>query len=309
MQWSQIKTLFIVCFLILNVYLLYQFVDKKKSSDLRVKEQPDSSIQASLENENITVGDLPDEDMYESFITASQHRFTKDEFKKIDHTVKQEMKIVDDTLLISRFEKALPIPKDAKAIDFENVIEDHVLQAENYDFWAWNKDVNVLIFFQKKNDRPVYYNQNGLLLVYLNDKNEMEFYTQMILDKEEEQQSDEQEIIKPMKAVETLYKGNELDSGDEITKANLGFYTRMPVTYGVQVFVPTWKITVNEDENFFVNALEGFTFPSDDGDFLKTVLNASNDKLKELDEHDGLTDFIFAQLESRLLNIELEETK
>src|SRR5699024_2661317 len=85
--------------------------------------------------------------------------------------------------------------------------------------------------------------------------------------------------ITPMRAIETLYNANELFAGDEITRVNIGFHTRVPFESDVQVFVPIWKITVNDEKNFFVNAIEGFIFSTDEEVFFDEVTNAMMKKL------------------------------
>src|SRR5699024_4157797 len=94
-----------------------------------------------------------------------------------------------------------------------------------------------------------------------------------------EQKEEKRKLIEALQAVEVLYGVNQLNPGDEITQANLGFYTRTPFLSGVQVFVPTWKVTVNDEKHYFVNALEGLPFPSDDRDFLNRVIEDELEKI------------------------------
>lgn len=300
MQWGQIKTLFILCFLVLNIYLIYQFLEKQNEADLRVKEAPDASIETRLKNEDIKIGDLPDEEIRESFISVKQEKFTEENKKDIKSLQNQESVVIEDKLVLSKFEKPIKVPDNAKDTEIATTVKQYVLDGNDYTFWDWNKELNVLILFQKKSGQPVFFNQSGLLLVYLNDKNEMSFYTQTRLSEPDGKNTDKKKLIKAIRAVETLFKSNKLQSGDKVTKANIGFFTRVPFDNGVQVFVPTWKITVNDERNYFVNALEGYSFPSEDIEFLQTVLSSTKEKVELLDDDVKMKASVLKELTEKL---------
>src|SRR5699024_12369246 len=126
----------------------------------------------------------------------------------------------------------------------------------------------------EKAERPIYFNQNGMILVFLNDDNEMIFYTQTMLG-EAEPRAEKKTLIKPIKAIETLYKANELKAGDEITKVDIGFNTRVPLENGIQVFVRIWKVSIDDEKVYFVNAIEGFVFSGDDNKILTNMISPS----------------------------------
>ncbi|HIS27820.1 MAG TPA: two-component system regulatory protein YycI [Candidatus Avamphibacillus intestinigallinarum] len=304
MQWGQIKTLFILCFLILNVYLFYQFIDKQNESDLRVKEAPDSSIETKLKNENIKVGKLPQDEKRESFISVKQRSLSDKDKKELDKLQNQTTTILDDKQILSSFDKPIEIPKDAKEDAVATTVKQNVWHGDEYSLWNWNKDINMLVFFQKKKDQPVFFNQSGVLLVFLNDKNEIISYTQTLLGDADDKDAEKKDLIKSIKAVETLYKTNELQSGDEITNANIGFYTRLPFENGVQVFVPTWKITVNDERHYFVNALEGYAIPSNEAQFLTDTLTSILEKLEKLDDDHKQKEPFIKLMNDRLTAIE-----
>src|SRR5699024_11746484 len=100
MQWSQIKTLFILCFLILDVYLLIQFIDKQEKSDLDVMEEQESSIEQQLKLENIKLPKLPDEEMEQSYISVKQKEFTDSDFRDISGSDNQKLTVVNDKLIV-----------------------------------------------------------------------------------------------------------------------------------------------------------------------------------------------------------------
>lgn len=300
MQWNQIKNVFILVFLLLNVYLLYQFNEKRELADVDVLEPRESTIEHQLELEDIEIGELPEEELKETYLSVDQRTFTK-EFDELSDTDSQKMLLINESFIVSLFEKTIPIRESDSTSDIEDLFEDEIPYAEEYEFWNWNKDTNIIILFQQKKDRSVYFNQNGVVLVYLNDDDEAVFYTQTMLG-ETEQRQEEKSLIEPMTAVETLYNANELKSGDEITNVGIGFHTRVPLEDGEQIFVPTWKVVVNEERNYFVNAIEGFVFAGDEVEFLEETLELYIERMEDIEEEDEevMQTFILEQLHEKM---------
>src|SRR5690625_42696 len=273
MQWSQIKTLFILCFLVLNIYLLFQLYEQQQKHAL-VDDTTESTFEEQLEEDNITVPNsvFASEAKTESFMTVEQKLFDEDEIEKTEGLVEQSISIIEKTLLASIVEEKIKIP--------ENAPKEHIIEQTNnlspymseYDLWKWDQDLNILIFFQQRDGQTIYYNENGLMLVFLNDENEVVFYSQTML-AEDESTQESQKLISPLRAIETIYNSGQLFFGDEINDVEVGFHTRIQSSSGIQVFVPTWKVIVNEEKNYFVNAIEGYVFASDDHEFLSETLD------------------------------------
>src|SRR5690625_2952033 len=99
MQWSQIKTLFILSFLILDIYLIVQFIDKQDQENMGILEQEESTIEQRLEDENITIPDLPEEEENESFITVRPKIFTEEEMEIIGRLSNQKTAIVNNFIV------------------------------------------------------------------------------------------------------------------------------------------------------------------------------------------------------------------
>lgn len=300
MQWSQIKTIFILCFLVLNIYLALQFFDKREQTDVSILERHESTLEDQLEAENITYGDLPEEDLEESFISVGQKTFSDEEISMLNKLKNQKSTtVINKNLIISQYDKPIGFSSNQSNKEIEEYVKGTFIYPEEYEFWNWNKELNVLIFFQKKMDRPVYFNQNGLVLVFLDKNDELKFYVQTMLG-DASTRRDRQSLIQPIKAIETLYDNNELYSGDDIGPVDIGFHTRVPLANGVQVFVPTWKVTVNKEKSYFVNAMEGFIFSSDEVGFLKEAIENIVDKVQSLEDEDMLRENILSFLETKL---------
>lgn len=306
MQWSQIKTLFILSFLILNIYLLIQFIGKLEEENYGILEYDNSSIEQRLEEENITINSLPSGQEKEPFISVRQRVFSEEDLEKFKTHKNQALSVINNNFVISLFDKPIAIPDEDEMDVIEGFIKNYFAFPDDYELWSWNKELNVLIFFQEKNERPIYFNQNALILVFLNDKNEMTFYTQTMLG-ESDSVKEKKDLIKPMTAIETLYNSNELRPGDDITKMEIGFHTRVPTDQGTQVFVPAWKVTVNKERNYFVNAIEGWVFSSNELGFLEETIEYYLGKIESMTEDRKVKEKIQLFLKSKLESEERSE--
>jgi len=299
MHWGQIKSLLILSFLILDIYLFVQFMEKKGEYDIGVLEQQPSSIEEQLKAEDITFQDLPEQEYEEAFISVKQRIFREDELSTFKHNEIQDTYLLTNYLLASKLDEPIKIEENIKRDELKEIFTNVVYFPEEYSFWNWNKELNVLVFFQNKMDRPVYYNQNGLVLLFLNDKNEITFYTQTMLG-ETEPIAEKKKLMKPIQAIETLYNANELRSGDDISRVNIGFHTRVPFESGVQVFAPIWKVNVNEEKDYFVNAIEGFIFSTEEQDFLENVIETTIEKFDVPWDENSSPGQMVKELEERL---------
>jgi len=301
-QWSQIKTIFILCFIALNIYLVIQYVEKREQIGANILEREESTIEDQLKDDNIKYGELPEVDLEESFISVEQKEFSDEEIIELGQLKNQRTSVViNKRLIISQFDKPIAIAENQSKEKIQELFEKTFLYSDEYMFWNWNREMNVLMFFQKELNRPVYFNQSGLVLVFLDENDETLFYAQTMLG-EGESRRDHQSLIRPIDAIETLYDNHELFQDDEITKAEIGFHTRVPLDDGIQVFVPTWKITVNHERRYFVNALEGFVFASNERLFIQEVIETIKERVEKLEDDEILKENVLSFLRGKLKN-------
>ncbi|ASK61798.1 hypothetical protein CFK37_06320 [Virgibacillus phasianinus] len=304
MQWTQIKTLFILCFLVLDVFLLVQFIQKQDKEDLEVlKDEQEESIQKKLAADDIEIRtELPEEELTGSYISINQQIFSEENRSMVKSTEDQETAIINNDFIISRLKEQVSIDSESSDEEIESLVKEKlkIISPDSYVFWDWNKELNVLLFFQEKKKKPLYYNRNGLILVFLNDRNEISFYTQALLGDVEKTKS-QRKLSQPIQAIDVLYQKNSLNPGDEITKVDIGYYTRIPLENVTQVFAPTWKITVNNERNYFVNALEGYIFSSNDLTFLGDTLSKGIiSKVNTIRDNKDLKQYFLTKLTKRI---------
>lgn len=282
MQWGQIKTLFILCFLILDVFLVNQFINKTEQAQYVLL--PDTSIEEQLEAEDIQLQNIPKDSPKKTRISAKRYDFNEEDEEKLEERENQISTIGENgKILTSKFKEPVEIDLESDDSKISGIVKEEILFGDEYEYWGYNEKWNVLIFFQLHEESPIYFNESGVVLVSLNEeKTGIQGYLQTRLD-EVKSRGEEQELIKPIQAISTLFNKNKIYNQDTVTDFDIGYFTLVPlqeVGNGVQSFSPTWNIHVNENRNYFVNGLEGQYIAKEEDEFLKQM----NEKKSDLEQ-------------------------
>lgn len=256
LDWNKTKTIFIIVFSILNVFLYWLYLDRYNEwQDVEVL--GDSSIEERLQAENIRYDSVPDKTTKETYVSGNVRVFKANEIKPIDN---QSFEILDNTELVSTFKEPVPLgslEETAGLIDFVNK---NVFEGASYELFEIDDEENVAVFFQKINGRPIFFNQNALLKVYWNEDNEVFKYEQTAFKEQKDNFGQSEDLLADKRAVEVLYTRNLLKPNSTIKSISLGYSTLVQLTE-TQVFAPTWRVRVElQDgtrEDYFVNAVEG----------------------------------------------------
>ncbi|MFD1019442.1 two-component system regulatory protein YycI [Thalassobacillus hwangdonensis] len=256
MQWGQIKTLFILSFLIVDIFLLNQLLDKR----FEVTESfggNDTPLAEQMEADDIDVSAVPSDTPKASYLTLDRAEFTEDDKTELDQIDGLNARIYNDDLIAARFEEPIPIDEDASREEIMELVNDTFLYNDLYSYWGWNKAENVLMFFQKSKGSTVYFNESGMIM-FLVEKGEIVGYVQTRLKPPNEEDVDEKELIPPISAVYLLYTRNHIVPGDEVTDVTLGYHSKIkPELDGLsrlQIFAPVYKVTINNEKELFLNA-------------------------------------------------------
>jgi regulatory protein YycI of two-component signal transduction system YycFG len=257
MDWSKSKTIFIVVFLILNIFLYTQYVDvynQSKQEEL----MGEKTTEAKLKDENITYITLPTNVDDIAYISGKIHTFKEEDLPK---NAMVEPIIVDDYTIEATFKTPFKLKAVEDETSFTEFLQTNVYEGTNYVLWEINEQEQSALFFQKINGQTLYYNANGFLKVYWNDKLEVVAYEQTMLDKiEDEDLQKRQNAFLPIQVLQALYSKDLLPPDSRVTSMNLGYSTLVQLTQ-TQVFTPTWEVRVRtsdgEIKEHFVNAVEG----------------------------------------------------
>lgn len=255
MDWNKTKSIFIVVFLILNIFLYFQYVSVYTQGQ-QVEVLGEKTIEAKLKDDNITYDSLPNAVENVSYISGKMRNFNDNPLES-DSSYKTV--VVDDYKAISTFKEPIPLrtPIDEKTLqDFANF---NIIDGNKYMLWELDKENRSALFFQLIDNRFLYYNSSGYLEVFWNENNEVTRYEQTMLEKIE-QLEQEESTIPPIQVLQALYSRNLLKADSKIKSMDLGYSTLVQLTQ-TQVFAPTWEVRVEnadgEIEEHFVNAFEG----------------------------------------------------
>jgi regulatory protein YycI of two-component signal transduction system YycFG len=141
-------------------------------------------------------------------------------------------------------------------------LKENVISGELYHYWYTDELTNSMIYIQQYKNQNIFQVKDdhiGMVILYLNEKNEIIAYEQSML--EDINEVEEKETAIPaLKAIEALYNKKYLKSNSKIIQIQYGFYTHIPLS-NQQILAPTWHIIVETDEDmresYYVNALEG----------------------------------------------------
>lgn len=255
LDWNKTKTIFIVVFSILNIFLYSLYVNRVTETQ-NVQTQGKISIEDSLRLDNIKYGELPDYDKDPYYVSAEIATFTNDQISHLDNQV---ITIVDSTQLVSIMDQPVPIGNAKGDYYFEEFLSKYVLKGEEYTLWKIDEESQEALFFQKFNSSPIYFNHNAMLTIRWNENMEVIGYEQRMFG-EFVRYNWKKDLLPPLQAINTLNIRNFVKPDSKIIDMSLGYSTLVPLTKR-QAFAPTWHIRVElsdgEKEDYFVNAIEG----------------------------------------------------
>jgi len=255
LDWNKTKTIFIIVFSILNVFL-YSLYFIRYNEAQGIEYLGETSIEERLQADNIVYKGTPEKVVKDSYVSGNIRIFSPEELKPLDN---QSFEVFDRTQLVSTFKEPIAIGNTESLASFTQFINTHVFEGASYELFNIDKDAKKAVFFQTINGRQIFFNQNARLTLYWNEDNEVYKYEQTAL--EELEDFEQTEILLPdERAVEVLYQRNLLKPNSTITSINLGYSTLVQLTEK-QVFAPTWRVHVElhdgKNEDYFINAVEG----------------------------------------------------
>lgn len=258
MDWNRTKSIFIVVFLILNIFLYSLYVNRYNEAQ-SVEVTGEKTIDARLKEDNITYGILPNNVESATFIKGKVHTFKAADFTNSNHRVNNldaKLEGKEAHVILVNPVKLRNVNDDASFTEF---VQANIKEGSSYGLWKVNREERVAIFFQKTNNRMLYYNKSGLLKIQWNANDEVTMYEQTMLDNIEEVEQ-QQSVLPPIQVVQALYAKGLLKPDSHVDKMQLGYSTLVYLTQ-TQVLLPTWEVRVKledgEMEEYFVDAVEG----------------------------------------------------
>ncbi|MBO0958431.1 two-component system regulatory protein YycI [Neobacillus sp. MM2021_6] len=251
MDWSKIKTIFIITFLILDVYLLFQFMEVRDANKYEIATE--ASFEEKLKADEITYNELPKTSIKGQYLSSTSKTFSKGDLAKLKGQA-VSVKDAGNTLQVT-LDRPIQLSAKFEPADLSAFFKENVLFGEHYQFWEKDDKKNTITYLQQYESFPLYQNLKGMITFTLNGDNQIISYEQTYLE-DFKTLTAKEDILTPIKAIETLHQKGVLRPKSKITKIELGYSSKVKLAAS-QVLAPTWRFVVNEKENLFVNAFEG----------------------------------------------------
>lgn len=255
MDWSKTKTIFIIVFAVLNVFLYSLYVNRFTELQ-RLEVLGETKIEDRLKIDGITYQKLP-EIANASYVSGEGRIFGPELQKDLND---QEIRLLEDGSVVeAELKKPVSIKGEGDSLDFSEFLGKHVKGGTSYTLWKSNEKKREAVFFQQIGPYPIYFNANSTLVVNWNEDLEVTDYVQKMMD-ELVPSNEEKDLFPPIQAINALYSKGMLKTDSEITKVEMGYSPLVMLTQ-TQVFAPTWHIHVKLNdgatEDYFVNAVDG----------------------------------------------------
>ena len=253
MDWSKTKSIFIVVFLILNVFLYYHYLRVYNESQ-RVELLSEKKIESILNEENITYKNLPSTINEAPYILGTVKTYALNELPPQQFV---SYKLVTESHLQAMISKPISLGTDITTVKLNDFLQQFVYEGSQFKLWEIDEEMRTATFFQQVNEHTLYYNMSGYVKIHWNVDNEIFMYEQSMLEKVEPKEP-KKKIIAPLQIIDELYTENLLKTGAEIVDIKLGYSSLLQITQ-TQLFTPTWEVRVKtdgEEQTFFVNAVD-----------------------------------------------------
>ncbi len=258
MDWSRAKTIFILTFLLLNIFLGLQLNEKRDAGNINLLAEATLQERLSEMNISITV-DLEEEQLTGTYISGALDFPLAETIEK--ELASQYVVATDEEVVVVTLEEKFPL--NLVNNNIEDVARDFVLEniinGSEYEFSDYDEELKQIYFYQTYEGKKIENYESGRLplILQLDEDFKIVQYEQNYLRIQPiRPQGDEQEVLTSIRAIEKLFNKQLIPSDSDIHKVELSYYSFFKPLGEVQVFAPMWNIRVNENM-YYVNAIDG----------------------------------------------------
>lgn len=255
MDWNKTKTIFIIVFSILNIFLYSLYLNRVLETE-NVQVLGKTSIEESLGLDNITFTNLPLVTKDSSYVSAKIVTFTNDQTKKLEN---QTVEVEDGTHLQSKMDTPISVRSGKGDYDFTEFLLKYVLNGTEYVLWEVNEEEQHALFFQQADNYPIYFSPDAMLVIHWDEEGRVTNYEQRMFG-EFVNFNQKKDLLSPIEALGSLSSRGHLNQDSDVESMKLGYSTLVQLTE-TQVFAPTWHVRVElKDgtiEDYFIHAVEG----------------------------------------------------
>jgi regulatory protein YycI of two-component signal transduction system YycFG len=259
MDWSRAKSIFIITFLLLNLFLGYQLNEKRNANKISLLAE--ATLQERLSEMNIIISaDLHEEQLTGTYISGLTDVSLKSVIEGKNFA--QQVNMIDDEVIEVQLNRPYSLDSGNRNIrvDSKEFLLHYVSFGDEYRYSHYDDQLNQIFFYQTYEGKMVDNYESGRfpLVLHLDEHYRITAYEQHYLTLHPiHPQGKEQEIITGIKAIEKLFNEHLIPPDSEINKVELSYFSFFSKPLGeVQVFAPMWNIGVN-GQVFYVNAIDG----------------------------------------------------
>lgn len=254
MDWNKTKSLFIIVFAILNVFLYSLYLDRYTEAQ-NVTPLGTTTAEEKLAAEDITYPTLSEKIEEAPYVTGKMKTFIAADVPGTN----LEMDVENENQLTVEFDEPLPLSEKVSTETLTEFVGKTVFEGTQYGLWEIDEKQKKAVFFQKIDGKPLFYSNSGLLILHWDENNEVIGYEQTIYEKLEAGEL-KKNLVPAIQAIHTLYQRRLLQANTTIDEVVLGYSEYVTVSENTQMFLPTWRISATlEDgskEEHFVNAVK-----------------------------------------------------
>ncbi|MCF6094648.1 two-component system regulatory protein YycI [Microaerobacter geothermalis] len=229
MDWSKAKSILIVAFLLLNIFLVYQNLNKEGilQKNLGQDELVSETLSLLQEKQIVITAPLPKENsplpyLYVNMTNQEEKRVTIDKTLSSPTNVEEINKVLEEKIPWFKEYIYLPSLSTGQTLTYIQTFQQIPL---------FGAELNVFL----KNNRITGYNQILYRVINIGEK---------------------RPTISYYMAIRTLVDNGIIGNKESITDIKLGYYGQVNNTDGVQVLVPVWRVT-HDSGVHYINGITG----------------------------------------------------
>lgn len=262
MDFRKVENIFLITFLLLNIYLLISYLNR---TDIQQASTAPGQVNLIREMEQLGI-DLPnltEEQPEVYYIQADSHELLEENANQLENqagSIDQDGSLYT-SILSSAIELEGNLDDGFTAEDFDMLDDfinsDAVLFGEEYTFLRFDRDQNRFIYAQEVEGMPIADGTSQISLFYGSD-GEIISYQQTYAGPAITQGSP-QAVITNRRAVEILFENSEISSNSTVNQPVLTYHRTLYLE-DLSMYGPVWYVPVSDGSGeriLRVDALEG----------------------------------------------------
>src|SRR5690606_10278052 len=156
MDWSRAKTIFILSFLVLDIFLILQIIDQKSASTYDYLS--DAPVEEQMAADQITLPELPEGPEEEFYIEANVRDFS---MENLANPAKNGQLLRESHELQITLDSPYELGENWHISDVDRFVKNFIDSGSEYRYWDYDKTKNTITYFQQYNGKLFYNNRDA----------------------------------------------------------------------------------------------------------------------------------------------------